>query len=92
MIGEHEGALFFTLGERHGFTICKREENEQKPLYVVSKNIEKNEIVVSEQKESNNQANTIVQEMSVPEIYVENRLECQIRYHGQLCVHDFTAR
>ena len=84
VIGEHEGALFFTLGERHGFTICKREENEQKPLYVVSKNIEKNEIVVSEQKESNNQANTIVQEMSVPEIYVENRLECQIRYHGQL--------
>ncbi len=24
VIGEHNGALFFTLGERHGFTVTKK--------------------------------------------------------------------
>jgi len=45
IIGQHNGALFFTIGERHGFTINKKSENET-PLYVVSKDIEKNTITV----------------------------------------------
>lgn len=83
VIGEHEGALFFTLGERHGFTISKRDTNEQKPLYVVSKNIERNEIVVSEEKEFKDSSDILIQEMTVPAKYMNEKLECQIRYHGQ---------
>lgn len=83
VVGEHEGALFFTLGERHGFTISKRDTNEQKPLYVVSKNIERNEIVVSEEKEFKNSSDILIQEMTVPAKYMNEKLECQIRYHGQ---------
>ncbi len=82
VIGEHDGALFFTLGERHGFAIWKKEGNEQKPLYVVGKNVEKNEIIVSERDESESINNIMTREMSVPLEYMGKGLTCQIRYHG----------
>lgn len=46
VIGSHDGALFFTYGERHGFTITKK-GTEDKPLYVVNKDIQNNTITVS---------------------------------------------
>ncbi|MEK9184955.1 MAG: tRNA 2-thiouridine(34) synthase MnmA [Patescibacteria group bacterium] len=46
IIGEHNGATFFTLGERHGFIINKKSNNDL-PYYVVSKNVDKNTITVS---------------------------------------------
>lgn len=46
VIGEHDGAFFFTIGERHGFTITKKTPNDE-PYYVVSKNIENNTITVA---------------------------------------------
>lgn len=46
IVGHHGGALFFTIGERHGFSITKKTPND-KPFYVIAKNIEKNTIVVS---------------------------------------------
>lgn len=45
-IGSHDGAIFYTMGERHGFTLDKPSPNSS-PLYVVDKNIEKNTITVS---------------------------------------------
>lgn len=45
-IGEHEGAILYTIGERHGFTINQKSENKT-PLYVISKNIKKNTITVA---------------------------------------------
>lgn len=46
IIGFHQGAHFYTLGERHGFTITKKTTADQ-PLYVVKKDIVKNTITVS---------------------------------------------
>jgi len=46
VIGYHDGAFFYTLGERRGFTITKKTPND-KPYYVVGKNIDKNTITVS---------------------------------------------
>ena len=45
-IGSHPGALFFTLGERHGFLITKKGPDD-KPYYVIKKDIEKNTLIVS---------------------------------------------
>ncbi len=45
-IGHHNGALFFTIGERHGFVVTEKLENTT-PLYVVSKDIKKNTITVA---------------------------------------------
>ncbi|MBK5215305.1 MAG: tRNA 2-thiouridine(34) synthase MnmA [Candidatus Pacebacteria bacterium] len=87
VIGTHDGAVFFTLGERHGFTLTKHSEND-KPLYVVAKNVEDNTITVSENLINN-----------TPEQFKKYNLEktnwisvtpednkiykAQIRYHGE---------
>ncbi len=46
IIGEHDGSMFLTIGERHGFTITKKGTND-KPMYVVAKDIKRNTITVS---------------------------------------------
>lgn len=46
IIGEHDGSFFFTIGERHGFTITEKTPHDE-PYYVISKNIEKNTITVA---------------------------------------------
>jgi len=51
VIGFHDGAVFFTIGERHGFTITKKSKDD-KPYYVVSKDIENNTITVSTSSEN----------------------------------------
>ncbi|MFM7088696.1 MAG: tRNA 2-thiouridine(34) synthase MnmA [Candidatus Paceibacterota bacterium] len=87
VIGEHDGALFFTLGERHGFTITKKTPNDTR-YYVVNKDIKKNTITVS-QNISNNifsaASNTIhitktnwIKEKPV----INQAYTAQIRYHG----------
>ncbi|MFA6386318.1 MAG: tRNA 2-thiouridine(34) synthase MnmA [Candidatus Paceibacterota bacterium] len=89
IIGSHDGAIFFTLGERHGFNIFKNDDN-SKPLYVVSKNIEMNTITVSslpdhsKNKFSGSQINTTNANWisNIPE---KNKdYTAQIRYHGEL--------
>jgi tRNA-specific 2-thiouridylase len=45
-IGEHDGALFYTLGERHGFTVTAKSADE-KPYYIVGRDIASNTITVS---------------------------------------------
>ncbi len=49
VIGHHEGATFYTIGERHGFVITKK-GTEEKPYFVVAKNIENNTLTVSHTK------------------------------------------
>lgn len=49
IIGTHDGALFFTLGERHGFTVTKKGIDD-KPMYVIARDLEQNTITVSGDK------------------------------------------
>lgn len=88
IIGSHDGAIFFTLGERHGFTINKNIDN-SKPLYVVSKNIDKNTITVSDKKhllEDSHLSKILCSKTSwVNEAPSKGKLyDAQIRYHGEL--------
>jgi len=48
-IGFHNGVVFYTLGERHGFTVTKKTPIDR-AYYVVGKNIKKNILYVSQQK------------------------------------------
>ncbi len=48
-IGEHRGALVYTLGQRHGFTILTAGELTQ-PHYVIARDIDNNTITVSTQR------------------------------------------
>lgn len=44
ILGRHEGLAFYTIGQRHFSVSDSRVEN--RPLYVLAKNLEKNELVV----------------------------------------------
>lgn len=46
IIGTHDGVTFYTIGERHGFTIT-RKTTEDTPYFISVKDIEKNTITVS---------------------------------------------
>ncbi len=48
-VGFHDGAVFHTLGERHGFTITKKTPKDG-AYYVIGKDIKKNILYVSQNK------------------------------------------
>lgn len=86
-IGYHDGAVFSTLGARHGFTVTKKTPDD-KPYYIVSKDIKKNILVVSQDKQSftNTLSKTIQLEKvnwisTIPE--EKKKYTAQIRYHGE---------
>lgn len=54
VVGEHNGVTFFTLGERHGFTINKKTSNDA-PYYIIKKDLERNILVVAEESRIKNQ-------------------------------------
>jgi tRNA-specific 2-thiouridylase len=49
IIGSHDGALLYTLGERHGFTISTQTPD-QEPYFIVAKDIKNNTLTVSKNK------------------------------------------
>lgn len=92
VIGEHDGAIFFTLGERHGFTITKN-EGDSKPLYVISKDVEKNTITVSHRNELNIKKDNSLGSKNIKCFNAnwyaglpikDKYYTAQIRYHGEL--------
>jgi tRNA-specific 2-thiouridylase len=85
IIGNHEGAIFFTLGERHGFDITEKGATDE-PYYVIAKDIEKNLLIVSHNKNEYQKDNN---EVELEKVVVRGDLEigksyqAQIRYHGE---------
>ncbi len=82
VLGTHEGVQFYTIGQRHGFEI---EKYVGLPMYVVGKNVEKNELVVGFAKEVN------VSKFKVTDLHwigekPADKFECdvRIRHLGEL--------
>ncbi len=86
VIGFHDGALFFTLGERHGFTITKKTPDD-KPYYVVGNDVQKNTITVSNNQQlttDDKQQITLEQTHYISgELPAEGAYEAQALYHGK---------
>ena len=88
VIGTHRGAYFYTLGERHGFTVTKK-GTEDAPLYVVAKDFNANTItVVTKTKSALECASQDLRASqasfcsgALPEI--KNKYTAQVRYHGE---------
>ncbi|AKM84116.1 TPA: tRNA 2-thiouridine(34) synthase MnmA [Candidatus Campbellbacteria bacterium] len=53
IIGYHDGAFYYTFGQRHGFVITEK-TSDDKPYFVIEKSIEKNTITVSEKLREKN--------------------------------------
>lgn len=83
-IGKHDGALFYTIGQRHGFTLEKQSTNSN-PLYVTKRNLENNTITVSSNKPKIDTGTSIVTLTSLnfidfkPEINKEIGVQCRYR-------------
>ena len=48
VVGEHQGACLYTTGQRRGLQIGGRKDNDGQPYYVIDKNIEKNQVIVTQ--------------------------------------------
>ncbi|MEQ1500124.1 MAG: tRNA 2-thiouridine(34) synthase MnmA [Parcubacteria group bacterium] len=52
VVGNHDGATFYTIGQRHGFNVTKKTADDPR-FFVISKDINKNTITIaSKEKES----------------------------------------
>ncbi len=86
-IGHHSGAVFHTLGERHGFTITKKSPNDG-AYYIVGKDIKKNILLVSQNPNNFHsliRANNRIENTNwISEIPKPGKTyTAQIRYHGE---------
>ncbi len=86
-IGTHDGVVFHTLGERHGFIITKKGSNDA-PYYVVAKEIDKNILTVSQYRTERYAG--IIKNFKIDNINWVNlnpdpnkKYVAQIRYHGE---------
>ncbi len=50
VIGVHDGAMFYTIGQRHGFTITRKTPTDV-PYFIIRKDVERNSITVSHKDE-----------------------------------------
>ena len=87
VIGVHEGAMLYTIGQRKGFETQKSSESEE-PYFVVAKDIKANTITVAHRTQ---RADTPVSKVSVGGIHIihagNNKtagLTARIRYRGEL--------
>jgi tRNA-specific 2-thiouridylase len=89
VIGYHDGAFFYTIGERHGFTITEKTPHDE-PYYVFAKDVEKNTLSVSK-KTSDGELPNGVTEVKLREVnWIERTpkfgtlLEARSRYRAPL--------
>lgn len=80
LIGTHEGAPLYTLGQRHGFTISKNDSGGE-PMYVQSTNVQKNTITVTSKKFLKGSTIFKLREVNVLGAF-DGCLEAILRYHA----------
>ena len=95
IVGVHDGAILYTKGERHGFTITKKSPHDDK-LFIIDRDIEKNTITVSTQKpESNNDLLTTTMVLknyshTRTSFVVHQKYLVRLRYRAQLFLCEIT--
>lgn len=97
VIGHHEGVVFLTLGERHGFTITKKTPTDER-YYIIAKDTQKNTITVAQGEAAEKRVGastslTLRDSSWVCEIpAVGKRYSAQVRYHGELVSCEVRAK
>lgn len=89
VIGTHRGAYFYTLGERHGFTVTTKGVDDA-PYYVIAKDLENNTITVSQASEKK-LLNCAKKEITLSQVNfcrgiipdTKKTYTAQVRYHGE---------
>lgn len=89
VIGSHKGSLFYTISERHGFSIDpKFKGTHDKPYYVIGKNNDKNTITISQSPEQDTVLTSTFDLIDVVDnknmLQSGDQIEAQIRYRGEV--------
>ncbi len=87
-IGNHPGSVFFTLGERHGFTITDKNEI-GKVFYIIAKDFKQNTITVSDNPSKSSAAEnkkeiTIENTNFIQSMQVGDKVKARSRYRATL--------
>lgn len=89
IIGRHSGSILYTIGERHGFEIFHK-KNEDTPLYVTKKDSEKNIIIVSDIKKETSTNKITINNVNLiqNESLLNKNIEVKTRYRqdNQKCI------
>jgi tRNA-specific 2-thiouridylase len=87
IIGVHDGVHLYTLGERHGFIINKK-DIDTGPFYIISKDIEKNTLTVSDsisEIKKSSCAGVILKDVNwIIEPELDKKYMCRVRYRQPL--------
>ena len=51
VVGEHQGLMYYTLGQRKGIGIGGTKQGEEKPWFVAKKDLEQNQLVIVQEQE-----------------------------------------
>jgi len=84
-VGTHPGAFFFTIGQRHGFTIHTKDAH-RTPLYVIDKDIKENTLIVSPKYNAvlpDGYTQFTVADVLYSDVNTTLPLEVCFRYHGK---------
>jgi tRNA-specific 2-thiouridylase len=87
VIGSHKGVEFYTIGQRHGFdTNSKFKKQNAAKMYVVSKDMKTNRLVVGEKKKLERKEFEIKGLHQIDNRYQmpDSGLKCRIRHQGRL--------
>lgn len=89
IIGHHEGSIFLTLGERHGFTITEKTPNDGR-YYIVAKDIKNNSITISSKRGGRDGSFNSSKEIKISkcswvgeEPKSGRKYTAEVRYHGE---------
>lgn len=86
IIGLHQGALLYTHGERHAFNLFSQ-SNDQKRLFVIDKNIEKNTITVGElsdiEKINSEKKSLVLKNVIIRGDIEGKKISCRTRYRQE---------
>ena len=80
-IGTHDGAWFYTIGQRHGFTVTAPDRG---PYIVVGKDVERNVLFVCRQKDYTPTADAFRITDTVFRLPPEGELVARYRHRGEL--------
>ena len=88
VIVTHRGAYFYTLGERHGFTVTKKSTDDA-PFYIIAKDLEANTIIVAHQGKKPLECAS--QDIKISQVNfcrgvvpnISRSYTAQVRYHGE---------
>lgn len=96
VLGRHEGAALYTLGQRHGFVLTAQTPD-MKPHFVIDKDIERNTITVSTEKFPKNASKTEVELIETNWIgsfeakEIKEGIFARYRYHQTLIPVDISS-